>query len=360
MPRLRRETRRFKARAIASLILAIELFNRPHEVGRSEAVVILLQHSFEMLLKAAIYQQRGTIFDQKESISHTFARCIGIARGDLHILDEEQSLTLSNLDGLRNCASHNLLDLTEQSLYLHTQAGVTLFDDILGSAFGERLGDYLPTRVLPVSTDPPQDMVVFLDSEFTQIANLLSPGTRRRAEVRARLRQFAIMESNLTGGGQQPTDEELNHIISRMRRGDPWETLFPGVATLQLHTEGQGARVAIRFTRGEGPPARILREGEPGVEGAALIREVNLFDRYPMGLRRLAGNSGMTEPKTLALVKHLNLQADTDCFREFRLGATRYKRYSPEALRQIKDAKDAVDMGAVWERHKPRRVIPSA
>ena len=119
MPRLRRETRRFRRRAISSLILAIELFNRPQDAARTEAVLILLQHAFEMILNAAIYQQRRTIFGRVEQISYTFERCLGIARSDLGILNEGQAVTLRILDGLRDCASHNLVDLTEQTLYVH-------------------------------------------------------------------------------------------------------------------------------------------------------------------------------------------------------------------------------------------------
>ena len=110
MPRLRRETRRFKRRAIDSLILAIELFNRPQGAGRIEGVLILLQHAFEMLLKSTIYQVRGTIFETGEDISYGFDKCLGIARSDLHILNEDEACTLSTLDGLRDCVAHYLLD----------------------------------------------------------------------------------------------------------------------------------------------------------------------------------------------------------------------------------------------------------
>jgi HEPN domain-containing protein len=71
MVRLRRDTRRFKRRAINSLLLAIEMFNRPHEAGRTEAVLMLLQHAFEMCLKAAIYEKRRAISDSRASIKRS-------------------------------------------------------------------------------------------------------------------------------------------------------------------------------------------------------------------------------------------------------------------------------------------------
>jgi len=47
MPREKRDVKELKQRAIHSLVLAIELFNRPHEDGRPEGTLILLHHAFE-------------------------------------------------------------------------------------------------------------------------------------------------------------------------------------------------------------------------------------------------------------------------------------------------------------------------
>ena len=54
MPRLKKNVAPLLERATDSLTLSIELFNRPAETGRSHGVLILLQHSFEMLLKAFV------------------------------------------------------------------------------------------------------------------------------------------------------------------------------------------------------------------------------------------------------------------------------------------------------------------
>jgi hypothetical protein len=311
---------------------------------------MLLQHAFEMILKAAIYEKRGTISDSRTSIAFKFDRCLGIARSDLHIVNEDQAQTLSILDGLRDCAVHNLIELTEQALYVHTQAAVTLFDQILRQAFGEHLADHMPTRVLPVSTTPPKDMLAFLDSEFTQIQELLSPGKHRRSEARGRLRHLVIMESSLSGEARQPTESEVDRIVRRVKRGDTWQAIFPSIAGVRLDTRWHGPIIAIRFTRQpEAAPVRIVREGMPGFEEATLVREVNLLDRYSMNLRTLAQNLNLTEPKTLALIRYLNLETDSDCYREFRMGKSPvYKRYSPEALKKLREALNSVHIEDVW------------
>ena len=54
----------FRDTGVESLTLAIELFNRPSPIAREHAVVMMLAHAFEMLLKAAIFERRGTVRDK--------------------------------------------------------------------------------------------------------------------------------------------------------------------------------------------------------------------------------------------------------------------------------------------------------
>ena len=210
MPRLRRETIRFKRQALDSLVLAIELFNRPHKASRTEAVLFFLQHAFEMLLKAAIYQDRGRVHEPRSPVTYRFDKCLAIARSDLNIITQDMANTLSMLDGQRDCAMHHLLEMSEEALYLHAQAAVTMFDDVLKRAFVESLGDYLPERVLPVSTSPPKEMHLFMDKEFTGIRDFIAPSRHRRAEAKARIRPYLIMESALEGECRQPTDAQVS------------------------------------------------------------------------------------------------------------------------------------------------------
>ena len=56
---MKKEVRQLREKAINALVLSIDHFNRPWDRGRAEAVLILLDHSFEMLLKSAIRQKGG-------------------------------------------------------------------------------------------------------------------------------------------------------------------------------------------------------------------------------------------------------------------------------------------------------------
>lgn len=57
--------------------------------------------------------------------------------------------------------------------YLQAQSAVTLFDDLLRKGFNQRLADFMPERVLPVSRRPPKDLQLLIDSELSQIDILL-------------------------------------------------------------------------------------------------------------------------------------------------------------------------------------------
>jgi hypothetical protein len=80
-------------------------------------------------------------------------------------------------------------------VYLHVRAGVTAFDDILVSVFDESLADVLPTRVLPISTEPPVGLELLIDRQFTQIGELLQPRRRRRSEARGLIRTLLVLRS---------------------------------------------------------------------------------------------------------------------------------------------------------------------
>jgi hypothetical protein len=47
-------------------------------------------------------------------------------------------------------------------------------------------------RVLPIGTEPPQDFQTFVDREYSNIAELLKPGRRARAEADARVRALSL------------------------------------------------------------------------------------------------------------------------------------------------------------------------
>jgi hypothetical protein len=130
---MKREARLLLDKAIASLILSVEQFNKADELGRTSTVLILLDHSFEMLLKAAILGNGGKIREKRARETIGFDSCVrrALSDEDIRFLTDEQALTLQTINGLRDAAQHHLIDIAEEQLYIHAQSGVTLFGDIL-------------------------------------------------------------------------------------------------------------------------------------------------------------------------------------------------------------------------------------
>jgi hypothetical protein len=98
---MRREAKLLLAKACDSLVLSIELFNRPHECGRISGSLIHLDHGFEMLLKAAILHRGGRIREKQAKETIGFDACVrrSLSDGKIKFLKEEQALVLQTSTG---------------------------------------------------------------------------------------------------------------------------------------------------------------------------------------------------------------------------------------------------------------------
>jgi len=271
----------------------------------------------------------------------------------LKCLSEDQAVTISILNDLRDAAYHHVLDISEQMLYVHTQAGVATFASILKKAFDKNLADFLPKRVLPISTELPREFTLMMDKEFTNISELLAPNKRRRIECKARLRPLAIIENAIKGGEGQPSERELNRLVKNIKNGQAWDSLFPGVASLKLEVEESGLGYHFRISK-EGPPLRIAREGEEP-EATVVVKRVNELGYYNLPVTKLAQHLGITTPKTGALIRHLKIQQNLEYFKEIKIQSVCHRLYSQKALHYLREEIPKVNMDEVWKIHKPQR-----
>ena len=317
-------------------------------------MLILLDRSFELLLKAAIVHRGGRIREPraKETIGHD--KCVRkcLTETPVKCLNEDQALTIQVINSLRDAAQHYLLEISEQQLYLYAQAGVTLFDAILRDVFGSALTDFLPERVLPISTRPPRDLHVLMEAEFQELKRLIAPRSRKRLIARARLRALAIVEASLRGERSQPSKGELDRLLKEVATNRSWQDVFPGVATLSLDTSGSGLSVSLRITKARGEPVTLVPEGTPGATLIA-VKRVNELGFYSLGLNQLAHHLELSPPKTLAVVRELGIQDDEEFFKEIQIGSSRYKRYSQAALEILRQRLPELDLQAVWNRRRP-------
>ena len=356
---MKREAKLLLEKACDSLVLSIELFNRPHDRGRVSSTLILLDHSFEMLMKAAILHRGGRIRDKRAKETIGFDACVrrSLSDGKIKYLTEEQALTLQAINRLRDAAQHHLLDISEGHLYIHVQSGVTLYRDILKDVFNRDLATHLPSRVLPVSTSPPTDLATLFDAEVSEIKKLLHPGRRRRIEAAARLRPLAILDSALQGDKGQPSAGELRQLGKQLLAGKDWTEVFPGVAAVNIVADGSGPSLSLRISKKEGIPIQLVPEGTPGASVVA-VKRVNELDFYSLGATQLAEKVGLTIPKAVAVVDYLGLRKDPACYKEINIGKAVFKRYSPKAVDAIREALKKESAEEIWARRKGGRRKP--
>ncbi|MBN2140969.1 MAG: hypothetical protein JW718_08185 [Desulfovibrionaceae bacterium] len=352
---MKRETKMLLEKACDSLLLSIELFNRPHDRGRVSGVLIQLDHAFEMLLKATILHKGGKIREKRAKETIGFDACVrrGLTDGKIKFLTEEQAITLQTINGLRDAAQHHLLEISEGQLYVHAQSGVTLFRDLLKKIFDQELAYHLPARVLPVSASPPTDLTTLFNSEVSEICKLLRPGKRRRIEAQARLRPLALLDATIRGEKGQPTAGELGRIGQELLAGTQWPKVFIGVAAVEITPDGSGPSLSLRLTKKEGIPIHLVPEGTPGAYTVA-VKRIDELGFYNLGAKQLAENLELTMSKVIAIVDHLGMRGDSECYKEFRIGSVLHKRYSQKAIDRIKAALENETVDDIWAKYRKK------
>ncbi|MGW5723410.1 DUF3644 domain-containing protein [Amycolatopsis sp. NPDC003865] len=350
---MKKEARLLKEKSLNSLTLSVEHFNRPWNVGRAEAVLMLLDHSFEMLLKAAILHRGGRIRDPGEKNTIGFNQCVrrALSAKDLQFLTDEQALTLQAINGLRDAAQHHLLDISEGHLYLQAQSGITLYRDLLKLVFGEELREVLPERVLPVATIAPLDPIALFADEIHEVARLLRPGRRRRAEAAAKLRALSIVDGAMQGEKLQPSEATLQQLSKRIGSGETeLDVLFPGIAGVRFAAEGTGPEINLRIVKKEGIPVTLVAEGNSDSSVVA-VKRVSELDYYNLRFRDLAQKLGVTTNQTTALITELGVKENEDFAKQFFSTWC----YSQKALQCLKNALDERAADEWWLLYKARR-----
>lgn len=352
---MHRDSRLLKAKALSSLRRAAQAFNSFEDDGRVTTVLLHLQHAFEMLLKAALREHGVRVFDRKSGRSIGFDKCVSLAVETLKLTPEQVGL-LRTIDAFRDDEQHYLGELTEGLLYLHVRAAVTLFDETLDRVFGEKLAEHLPSRVLPISTDPPTDLDMLIDEQFAQVKKLLEPGKRRRAEARARIRALLAMEGHVAEE-VLVTEKDVNRVERAIKANKTRKQVFPRFEGLAAAVSGAGVTVTVHFTKKAGVPVHFVSADDP--TQAAAVRQVDLQRKYRYSARELAEYIELTMPRSLALRRHLGIDDDPDCRHVFVFDSQRIARYSDAAIQKMREALMAVDMNEVWQEHRPRKKLPA-
>ncbi|MGH7641717.1 MAG: hypothetical protein ACRENX_01640 [Candidatus Dormibacteria bacterium] len=311
-------------------------------------VLLHLQHSFEMLLKAALVHKHVRVFDPSLGRSIGFGKCLNLGREHL-ALGEHEVGTLRAIDALRDEEQHWHVAPSEGILYVYARAGVTLFDEVLQRCFQERLETYLPSRVLPLSSDPPRDIQLLIDEECSQIRQLLAPHRRRRADARAHVRCLLALEAHVTGE-VSVSMHDIERVERGVRAGKSRGQAFPRLAELDSQVSGTGLAVAVRFSKVTGLPVTFVPDGNAG--DVAAVREVDLQSKFHWSKPELARKLGLSLPRCYALRVVLGIEDENDCRHDFVFGSSVHRQYSDTALVRMRRALETIDMDQVWQDYR--------
>jgi hypothetical protein len=354
---MRASAKTLHGKALSSMRTAMTAFNSPHDDGRPTCVLLHLQHAFEMLLKAGLFQGKAKVFDKKSGRSIGFEAAINQSCQLAGFkLTQDEAGTLRAIDALRDDEQHWYNDVSEGLLYLHARAAVTLFDDLLFRAFKQRLADHLPNRVLPVSTEVPQDILALVDSEYANIAELLKPGRRAREDARAKIRTLLALEAHVAED-TKVSDSDVNRVEKGIKDGKTRQQVFPKLNPLAADISGEGLTVRVKIVKqADTLPVRLVRDGDGGeLVDAAAVREVDLQKKFHWSPFDLADKLSISRPRATALREHLGIDKDPGCLHVFEFGSQRHPRYSDNALTRMREANANLDMNAIWQSHAPGR-----
>ena len=333
--------------------LAMEHFNRPYDDGRPEAVLHFALHAHEMLAKAILLNRGRRIQERRDSKTISFARCLNfLDSSNEKVLDEADKVSLAALSNVRDAAQHSVVSMSEQELFLHAQTAITVFDRLLTDELKEKLADHLPQRVLPISTEPPESLELLVDGAVTQIKKLLGPGRRRMVEARARLRSLLAVDLAAAHEQRVPTPLEVDRAAKRLKDRRRWQDVLPNLAGLSLDASGTGQTYSVRLAKESTAPPVRFAETEDEQENAAILREVDVRERFPFSPTRLAELAGLTVPKAGALIWKLHLKSDPESYRDIRMGKSGFPRYSHKALKAVRAGVSELDIQGVWEEYR--------
>lgn len=357
MVAMRATAKTLHGKALSSMRTAMTAFNSPHDDGRPTVVLLHLQHAFEMLLKAALFQKGAKVFDQRTGRSIGFEAAINqSAQLAGFKVTRDEAGTLRAIDALRDDEQHWFNDVSEGLLYLHARAAVTLFDELLFRAFKQRLADHLPNRVLPVSTEAPQDILTLVDSEYANVAELLKPGRRARGDARAKIRTLLALEAHVAED-TKVSDSDVDRVENGIKDGRTREQVFPKLNTLAADISGDGLTVKVKIVNQvDALPVRLVRggEGSETIEAAA-VREVDLQNKFHWSPFDLADKLNISRPRATALREHLGIDEDVACRHVFEFGSQKHPRYSDNAMTRMREAIADQDMDTIWKSHGPGR-----
>jgi hypothetical protein len=165
--------RRLRDNAVAAMVAAIEIYNKPRFAYRDECAVILLVNAWGLLFKAALSKHRISIYYPKKpgedyrtvGLTDAVRRLNQNSRWPASLASSQAAMVLNieHLTEIRNNAVH-FYNSPDFSVVVHAlaQQSVINFRDFLHAVFGKELADEITWSLMPLGVTPPVDPINYL------------------------------------------------------------------------------------------------------------------------------------------------------------------------------------------------------
>ena len=200
---LRGSYKRLRDNAVAALVAAVEVYNKPRMTYRDEVVVVLVVNAWELLLKAIISKAGLRIYYPKKrnepyrtfSLDDSLNKAIASRLWPQAVSGQAVRQNVAILSTYRDNAIHfyNEPDFAVVT-YSLIQTSIINFRDVLSEVFRDDLGDEISWRLLPLGVSPPVDPLTFLRGKNT-------PKTSRSRPVEEFLAELGSSAKDLESAG---------------------------------------------------------------------------------------------------------------------------------------------------------------
>lgn len=357
---LSRETRALLNKANDSFVLAVELFNRPQEHARNHSVVLLLAHSFEMLLKAGILARGGNIRTSSGERTHTMSKCISIAFSSegIAFLERAEEEVLRAVSIVRNQEQHHFAEITERALSILMAWSTDTYGKILRRVFDRDLGSVLPLRSAPDFAVSPETLVRLLNDDVLDAKSLFRDHPRSISIISAKLRGWASINAALDGSDSDVKirEAQIRQTFDELiRKSTDAPAIFAALERAPDVTRGSSISLELRFGTDTGADAalRVVPAAADDPE-AVHIRPDRFPDEHVLSPQDVYNHLGITNPKMRALGQFLGFDYENgDIYvHVIKGGKVPLLRYSALAQETLEQGLRDHDLDDVWAWHR--------
>jgi hypothetical protein len=293
--------RRLLDNAIAAMMAAIEIYNKPVFQYRDECVVILLLNAWELLLKAILSNSGESVFYRKKRKEpyRTLSWRDAVLKSEQYFPSVIKPLAVRrNLELLGTYRDNSVHFYNAKDfgvlLCALAQTSIKNFRDLVDAKFSIKLEDQINWQLLPLGIKPPIDVVSYISG----------PSSKKASSA---IRQY-LAELARAADEVKAANEDSGRLL----------TVFNVKLESVKKIGDADVTVGVKKAEGDEGPLAIIRTQDPNITHP--LRQMDVIEKIGM----LHGNQ-LTPHKFQAVAwKHLLKENPQYCWRAKEGVLTRY------------------------------------